>query len=873
MAEARRAAGVAVALYIVDIDGSQLIRLAGSEDFPETLDAPPALGPEIVPEGLPSFYEALKRRLPRCVAVPLWLRGRVIGLLLCVGAPVAALEDIAKQGAAALELANDYTDVIEAARRRKPTTAAAEVQYHLLPPRVARITGAQLAGALLPAYEVGGDWFDFVENRDGRGSRSPTPPARDPTAAGLSASALGALRAARRSGQDLVQAATTMDEVVRALDNPNFFVTARARALARADGHARVAQLRPSARLRRRPRGRLHRARGPRPSGARRRRRTAEPSRRASVSLSPADRLVLVTDGITDARSVGGGRFGVDGMRRAIQGANAPTAAATALAIQRAVTELPRPIRSRTTRRSSCSRSTERPLQDPSRVRAACATCSGSCVQDGVMAFRSVRPLPRPLRALAAALVLACLAALPGAARADCPGASGACPYYAASAVGQRAEGVLRFPQALAIGPDGSVYVADQGSHVVQVFGPDGVFRREVGIAGTRPGQLGAVGAIAVAGDGSLLVADGSNRIDRFDASGNLVDSWGRTGSGVGQFRFGAGGGNTAAAGGGLAVSGNFVYVADTGNDRVQRFTLDGGHGAVIVAPGQLANPRGIAVRGTRLLVADDQHHRLVVFDTGGHPLRAVGQNGSGPGQLNFPYGVATDSAGRVFVADDLNHRVVRFSSAPLYPYKGRWGSYGTRAGPARLPARPRGRPRRQRLRRQHRQRPHRRLRQGRRPAAVVRRLGPRAGAVRRADRRRRRRRGHPRGDRLGQRAPRAAQPRWVAGLLLGLSRAGADHPSQPGGGRLRRRRQRLRPRPSPLADRRLRARHGAAGAHDRLAGQRPRPTAQPLRAGHRRRRHARTWATRATSASRASARAAATWAPRRASATCAGSR
>ena len=41
----------------------------------------------------------------------------------------------------------------------------------------------------------------------------------------------------------------------------------------------------------------------------------------------------------------------------------------------------------------------------------------------------------------------------------------------------------------------------------------------------------------------------------------------------------------TAAAGGGLAVSGNFVYVADTGNDRVQRFTLDGGHGAVIVAP------------------------------------------------------------------------------------------------------------------------------------------------------------------------------------------------------------------------------------------------------------------------------------------------
>ena len=128
--------------------------------------------------------------------------------------------------------------------------------------------------------------------------------------------------------------------------------------------------------------------------------------------------------------------------------------------------------------------------------------------------------------------------------------------------------------------------------------------------------------------------------------------------------------------------------MADTGNDRVQRFTLDGGHGAEIVPPGTLANPRGLAVRRTRLFVADDQHHRLVVFDTGGHLLRAIGQAGSGPGQLNFPYGVATDAAGRVFVADDLNHRVVRFSSGPLYPYKGRWGSYGT--APGRL-AYPRG--------------------------------------------------------------------------------------------------------------------------------------------------------------------------------------
>ena len=252
------------------------------------------------------------------------------------------------------------------------------------------------------------------------------------------------------------------------------------------------------------------------------------------------------------------------------------------------------------------------------------------------MAFRPVQPLPRPLRALAAALALAVVAALPAAARADCPGGGATCPYTAASQVGQRAEGVMRFPQALAIGPDGSVFVADQGSHVVQVFGPDGVFRREFGIAGSKPGQLSGVGAIAVAGDGSVLVADGANRIDRFDANGQLMNSWGGTGSDVGEFRFGAGAGNSAAAGGGLAVSGDFVYVADTGNDRIQRFTLDGGHGAEIVPPGTAGQPARDrrathpAVRGRRPAPSARRLRHRRAPPARGRP----GRLGPGPAQL-----------------------------------------------------------------------------------------------------------------------------------------------------------------------------------------------------------------------------------------------
>ena len=338
VAEARRAAGVAVALYVVDIDGSHLLRLSGTDEFPERLDAPPALGPEIVPEGLPEFYDRMQRDLPGCVAEPLWLRGRVTALLVCVGTPLVDLFDIAKQGAAALELAGDYTDYIEEAKRRKPTTPAAEIQQHLFPPRIARIAGAQLAGVLLPSYEVGGDWFDFVENRDGAWLAIADAAGTGPTAAGLGAAALGALRAARRSGEDLNGALRQMDETVRRLDNPDFFITALV-----ARWRAATATLtwvncgHPNAFLVDSD-GALEELDAPQhpPLGTRKERpRFRATSRR----LAPGERLILLTDGIISRRIEGGGTFGVDGIKQALERAENPTAASTALAIQHAVTD------------------------------------------------------------------------------------------------------------------------------------------------------------------------------------------------------------------------------------------------------------------------------------------------------------------------------------------------------------------------------------------------------------------------------------------------------------------------------------------------------------------------------------------------------
>ena len=133
-----------------------------------------------------------------------------------------------------------------------------------------------------------------------------------------------------------------MHATVKQLENRDFYVTAWVGPLARRDRHADVGQLRPSARLPPRRRGDAQRARQ---SPSSRRSAPATVSRASQPSerrLKPGERLILLTDGITDRPLAGEGTFGIDGVKRALQGAASPTAAGSAMAIQQAVTDCSR---------------------------------------------------------------------------------------------------------------------------------------------------------------------------------------------------------------------------------------------------------------------------------------------------------------------------------------------------------------------------------------------------------------------------------------------------------------------------------------------------------------------------------------------------
>jgi uncharacterized protein (TIGR03663 family) len=235
--------------------------------------------------------------------------------------------------------------------------------------------------------------------------------------------------------------------------------------------------------------------------------------------------------------------------------------------------------------------------------------------------------------------------------------------------------GALLWPhgaQAQAITP-----IVDPYTALTVPVSPDQV----VGIPGNAPGQFQSPRGVAVAADGSLYVADSmNNRIQHLSPSGQVLKVWGTYAS----ISTGAAPGGTFSEPWGVAVGPDgSVYVADTWNHRIQKFTADGefvtmwgvfGQGDT---PDAFYGPRGIAVDAKgQVFVADTGNKRIVVFGPNGESITQFGSAGMDSGQLDEPVAVALDGAGNVYVTDTWNQRVQVFApdaSGMFYSSSAEW--------------------------------------------------------------------------------------------------------------------------------------------------------------------------------------------------------
>ncbi len=281
----------------------------------------------------------------------------------------------------------------------------------------------------------------------------------------------------------------------------------------------------------------------------------------------------------------------------------------------------------------------------------------------------------------------------------------------------------FNYPAGVAVDAAGNVYVADTSNHTIRQVTPAGVVTTLAGAAGIHGSWDGTGNAarfyspwgIGVDSTGNVYVADNGNSIIRKITPVGVVTtlagtagnygSWDGTGNAA---RFGKAytGGPTGVA---VDSAGN-VYVADTHNQTIRKVTTGGvvttlagqagtsGSADGVGAAARFFNPDGVAVDSAGIVyVADTANESIRMITPSGAVTTLVGlpgANGTSDGtgsaaRFYDPRGVAVDSAGKVYVADTLNHSIRKVTpSAVVTTLAGQPGISGSADGsyqPARF--------------------------------------------------------------------------------------------------------------------------------------------------------------------------------------------
>jgi serine phosphatase RsbU (regulator of sigma subunit) len=243
-----------------------------------------------------------------------WRRLGVLRLVVLAGQEAGAAdgqgeaERMASLLATVIDSAARCTDAFYRAKRREEVSLTAEMQWELLPPMCIAGAGVTLAGRLEPAYDVGGDSFDYAINASTAHLGIFDPLGHDLRSALLATLAVGAYRHARRSEVPLGQISPLIDAAIVAQFPDGCFVTGQLAELDLRTGALSWVNAGHPLPLLLRDRQVHAISTGPdRPWGLRYGQVTV-----GEQSLQPGDRVLFHTDGINEARSSAGESFGTE---------------------------------------------------------------------------------------------------------------------------------------------------------------------------------------------------------------------------------------------------------------------------------------------------------------------------------------------------------------------------------------------------------------------------------------------------------------------------------------------------------------------------------------------------------------------------------
>ena len=214
-------------------------------------------------------------------------------------------------------------------------------------------------------------------------------------------------------------------------------------------------------------------------------------------------------------------------------------------------------------------------------------------------------------------------------------------------------------PMYIAFSDNGDMFVTSTSDHCIHVYDSSGKKKTTIGSRGSGELQFEYPRGIAISGEVVYVAEHGGNRIHKLTTGGEFLGTFGQKGSDVGQFIIGPWAINISPEG--------KVYVADEGNSRIQVFHSDWTLSHIIdgkvSGDGSFNSPTDIAfdISGDVHVIGYDSNS-VTVFTPSGQFVRKYDQT-----HLSHPIGIAIDSAGYSLVANN------RSGSLSIYNPSGRF--------------------------------------------------------------------------------------------------------------------------------------------------------------------------------------------------------